>query len=71
MPPGVSGIAGILAFLYIPIAVLVAYSFNDSRSLSWPMTGFTLDWYVKLSQNEQLITPRHGTRSMSPPAPRL
>ncbi|WP_346891665.1 ABC transporter permease [uncultured Roseibium sp.] len=50
------GIVGILAFLYIPIAVLVAYSFNDSRSLSWPMTGFTLDWYVKLSQNEQLIT---------------
>lgn len=45
----------ILAFLYIPIAVLVAYSFNDSRSLSWPMSGFTLDWYRKLAENEQLI----------------
>lgn len=51
------GIAGlILAFLYIPIAVLVAFSFNDSRSLSWPMSGFTLDWYRKLAENEQLIT---------------
>ena len=50
------GIAGlILAFLYMPIAVLVAYSFNDSRSLSWPMSGFTLDWYRKLAENEQLI----------------
>ncbi len=50
------GIASlILAFLYIPIAVLVAYSFNDSRSLSWPMSGFTLDWYRKLAENEQLI----------------
>lgn len=51
------GIAGlILAFLYIPIAVLVAFSFNNSRSLSWPMSGFTLEWYRKLAENEQLIT---------------
>lgn len=51
----VLGIALILAFLYLPIVVLVAYSFNDSRSLSWPMSGVTLDWYRTLSQNEQLI----------------
>lgn len=50
-----AGIALILAFLYIPIAVLVAYSFNASRSLSWPMTGFTLDWYRRLAENDQLI----------------
>lgn len=51
------GVAGlILAFLYIPIAVLVAFSFNDSRSLSWPMSGFTLGWYRKLAENDQLIT---------------
>ncbi|MDP2739580.1 MAG: ABC transporter permease [Pseudorhodobacter sp.] len=50
------GVAGlILAFLYIPIAVLVAFSFNTSRSLSWPMSGFTLDWYRTLAQNGQLI----------------
>lgn len=49
------GIGAILGFLYIPIAVLVAYSFNASRSLSWPMSGFTLDWYRKLAGNEQLI----------------
>ncbi len=50
-----AGIGAILAFLYLPIAVLVAYSFNDSRSLSWPMSGFTLDWYRRLAGNEQLI----------------
>ena len=49
------GILAILGFLYLPIAVLVAYSFNDSRSLTWPMSGLTLDWYQKLSQNDQLI----------------
>ncbi len=51
------GVAGlILTFLYIPIVVLVAFSFNTSRSLSWPMTGLTLDWYRKLAENDQLIT---------------
>ncbi len=51
------GVVGlILAFLYIPIAVLVAFSFNTSRSLSWPMSGFTLDWYRTLAKNDQLIT---------------
>ena len=49
------GIAAILGFLYLPIAVLIAYSFNDSRSLTWPMSGLTLDWYHKLAENDQLI----------------
>jgi spermidine/putrescine transport system permease protein len=49
------GITAILGFLYLPIAVLMAYSFNDSRSLTWPMSGLTLDWYHKLAQNDQLI----------------
>ena len=31
-------VAALMAFLYIPIWVLIAYSFNDSRSLSWPPT---------------------------------
>lgn len=50
-----AGIAAILGFLYLPIAVLVAYSFNDSRSLTWPMSGFTLTWYHKLAANDALI----------------
>ncbi|KIT17108.1 ABC transporter permease [Jannaschia aquimarina] len=48
-------IAAILAFLYLPIAVLVLFSFNSGRLLSWPIQGFTLDWYRKLASNEQLI----------------
>jgi spermidine/putrescine transport system permease protein len=35
---------GSLAFLYLPLAVLAVYSFNDSRfALAWE--GFTWDWY--------------------------
>lgn len=47
-------VALLMAFLYIPIWVLIAFSFNDSRSLTWPLTGFTLDWYYKLAENSQL-----------------
>jgi len=42
------------AFLYIPIFLLIAYSFNDSRLLSvWG--GFSLRWYTALFENEQII----------------
>ncbi len=42
----IQAIAG-LAFLYLPILVLVVYSFNVSRfNAIW--TGFTLDWYGSL-----------------------
>jgi putrescine transport system permease protein len=42
------------AFLYIPIVLVIVYSFNDSRLLSvW--TGFSLRWYAALLANEQII----------------
>lgn len=43
-----------LAFLYAPIAVLVAYSFNASRLVSvWG--GFSLRWYGELLQDTALL----------------
>ena len=35
----------VLAFLYIPLIILVVYAFNPSRLQAWPPTGFTLDWF--------------------------
>ncbi|MEP7181343.1 MAG: ABC transporter permease [Betaproteobacteria bacterium] len=43
------------AFLYIPLAIVVVYSFNDSR-LNAEWVGFTLDWYRKLSRNDEMLT---------------
>lgn len=44
----------ILAFLYVPIFVMIAFSFNQSKSRTvW--TGFTLKWYVELFKNEAII----------------
>ena len=37
----------VMAFLYLPIAVLILYSFNASKSRSvW--AGFSLRWYRDL-----------------------
>ncbi len=47
-------LALVLAFLYIPIVVMIALSFNKSVSRAeW--TGFTLDWYIKLFQSRQIM----------------
>lgn len=44
----------VFAFFYIPILLLVVYSFNDSKlNVLWE--GFTLDWYHKLFSNRTLI----------------
>lgn len=46
----------IYLFLFLPITVIVANSFNATTSkpyLSWK--GFTFDWYVKLFDNSALI----------------
>lgn len=41
-------------FLYVPIVVLVVFSFNDSLFANeWH--GFTLDWYCKLLDNPGLL----------------
>lgn len=42
-----------LAFLYAPVLVLIAFSFNASR-LSAAWQGFTLEWYRLLAEDEGL-----------------
>ncbi len=47
---------GLLAylFLYLPIVILVIFSFNDSRSTSqWQ--GFTINWYYEMFDDRQII----------------
>ena len=36
-----------LAFIYIPLVVIVIYAFNSSEILKWPPPGLTLDWIPK------------------------
>jgi len=50
----------VLAFLYLPIAVIVALSFNRSRfGVRW--TGFTWDWYVRLFHHHRIAVYAENT----------
>jgi len=49
---GAAGFA--YAFLYLPLLIVVVYSFNDSR-LNAEWVGFTLDWYRKLADNNEML----------------
>jgi len=43
-----------LAFLYLPLMAVAFFSFNNTKyGLVWK--GFTLDWYLKLFQNELIL----------------
>ena len=43
-----------MAFLYMPILVLIVLSFNQNKSRgAW--TGFTFDWYRKLFTNRLIL----------------
>lgn len=43
----------IMAFLYLPIFYLIAYSFNDGKTSVWK--GFTLKWYTALFNDAQIM----------------
>ena len=42
------------AFLYIPLVLVIVYSFNDSR-LATVWGGFSTRWYGELLRNEQVL----------------
>lgn len=44
----------VLLFLYVPIFVLIVFSFNETKSRS-VFSGFTLDWYSKLFHNRIIM----------------
>jgi spermidine/putrescine transport system permease protein len=47
---------GIIFFLlYIPIAVLIIFSFNGAGSLA-EFSGFTFDWYIELFHDEEAFS---------------
>lgn len=47
-------------FLYLPIAVLVIFSFNNSK-LNSVWTGFTLKWYISLFHNAAILEAMRNT----------
>jgi len=44
----------VLAFLFIPIVLIVLYAFNSSNIESWPIAGFSLHWFGVAWHDEQV-----------------
>jgi putative spermidine/putrescine transport system permease protein len=44
----------ILAFLYLPLAIVGIHAFNESSFLAWPPTGFTLKWFGEALSNSAI-----------------
>ena len=44
----------VVLFLYLPIAILLIFSFNNSEVPSFPLSGFTLHWYHQFLTNADL-----------------
>ena len=55
-PPLLSGYYfGLVALLYLPIAVLFLFSINANTTLSFPLQGLTFDWYRKLFAADAIL----------------
>ena len=45
----------LFSFMYVPIAVMAVFSFNESKSRTI-FTGFTFKWYKSLFRNEMILS---------------
>jgi spermidine/putrescine transport system permease protein len=56
---GLSGLSLVywllIVLLYIPILILFVFSLNAGTTLSFPLKGFTLDWYGKILTTSGLL----------------
>lgn len=45
----------VYAFLYLPLIVIILYSFSADRINSWPIDRYTLNWYRELRDDREII----------------
>ena len=51
----IAALVGVLIFFYTPIATLIAFSFKESRFMSIPFEGWSLQWYNELLSSEDFL----------------
>ena len=44
----------VFGFIYLPVLILIVFSFNNTRSLA-VFSGFSTEWYGQLVHNEELL----------------
>jgi spermidine/putrescine transport system permease protein len=46
----------LMGLLYLPIVLLAVFSLNENTTLTFPLEGFTLQWYEGVFENRSLVT---------------
>jgi spermidine/putrescine transport system permease protein len=46
----------LIGLLYLPIVLLAVFSLNENTTLTFPLEGFTLQWYEGVFENRSLVT---------------
>lgn len=54
----------VYAFLYLPVAVLILFSFNDART-GGRWVGFTTSWYGELLENDRIIAATRNSLTIA------
>jgi spermidine/putrescine transport system permease protein len=61
----VGSLIAVLIFFYIPIATLIAFSFQEGRYLVLPFEGVSLKWYSNLINHPEFFTALAGSATVA------
>jgi spermidine/putrescine transport system permease protein len=61
-------LGAVLAFLVLPLVLVVVFSFAANSVVRFPMDGLTLDWYVKLFHDGEFLTAFQNSLLIGIPA---
>lgn len=42
----------VLVLMYVPLALVVVNSFNPNQAMTWPPSGFTVEWWKRAAHNQ-------------------
>ncbi len=45
-----------IVYLFVPLALMIVMGFKDSRFIGFPIQSWTLDWYVRVFSDRQLLS---------------
>ncbi len=46
----------VFSFLFIPLVIIIITSFGENSTIEFPITGFTLKWYINVFKSENFTT---------------
>lgn len=47
--------AAFVIYVFVPLSLMVVMGFKDSKFIGFPIKSWTLDWYVKVMQNTEVL----------------